>query len=146
MALKLVVTCNGAEVDWKELAQVYEKAPFAKRRPSDLKRAFEMSDYKCFAFDKSTGQLIGAVRATSDGVYYATVYDVVVHPDFQCQGVGTALMQAIIKKLARFEKIFLTAALGREKFYKKFGFLHHNTAMGLYRDANLYIENGILSE
>lgn len=45
------------------------------------------------------GQLIGFARATSDGVFNATVWDVAVLPSWQRGGLGRALMERIVKAL-----------------------------------------------
>jgi len=47
----------------------------------------------------SQRQLIGFARATSDHAFNATIWDVVVHPDFQGKGLGKALMKYMLKKL-----------------------------------------------
>ncbi len=37
-------------------------------------------------------RLVGAARLVGDGIYNLVLYDMVVHPDFRRQGVGTALL------------------------------------------------------
>ena len=37
-------------------------------------------------------RFVGAARLVGDGIYNLVVYDMVVHPDFRRQGVGTALL------------------------------------------------------
>ncbi len=37
-------------------------------------------------------RLVGAARLIGDGIYNLVLYDMVVHPDFRRQGVGTALL------------------------------------------------------
>ena len=44
-------------------------------------------------------RLVGFSRATSDHAFNATIWDVVVHPDFQGRGLGKELMRQLIKKL-----------------------------------------------
>jgi ribosomal protein S18 acetylase RimI-like enzyme len=44
-------------------------------------------------------RLIGFARATSDHAFNATIWDVVIHPDFQGKGLGKGLMKYMIKKL-----------------------------------------------
>lgn len=88
-----------------------------------------------------------APRATSDGVYYATVFDVVVACEHQGAGIGRRLMAALLAELP-FDKIFLTSVFGKEGFYAKFGFLKQNNAMGRYGPASRAqaVARGILSE
>jgi GNAT superfamily N-acetyltransferase len=71
------------------------------------------------------GNLIGFARATGDGVFNATIWDVVVHPDHQGIGVGQLIMRGLLKELdnAKILLITLLAEPGQERFYKKFGFI-----------------------
>lgn len=132
-------------IDWHRLADIYERAPLARRAPCDLERAFRNSYLACFAF--RDGELVGAARVNSEGVYYATIVDVAVAPEHQRQGVGRAMMGALLARLPM-EKIYLTAIPGKERFYRRFGFLRQTNAMGLYigRSRDQAIANGVLTE
>lgn len=74
------------------------------------------------------GKVIGLARIISDGGYVTVIYDVIVHPEYQKQGIGTRLMQkvmdSVIEELEEGENqmISLFAAKGKEPFYLKFGF------------------------
>ena len=116
-------------VDWQALADLIENAPLTRRDPADLRRAFANSYAVCFAF--SGGQIVGTARAMSDGVYYATVLDVCVHPDHQGRGIGRLVVGKLLERLPS-HKVFLTSVPGKEGFYKKLGFLRQTNAMGLY--------------
>lgn len=116
-------------IDWLYLADVYERAPLGRRDPADLERAFRNSYLVCFA--RRGGRVVGAARVNSDGVYYATIVDVVVDPDCQGHGIGRAMMEALLARLPM-GKIFLTSVKGKEGFYRKFGFLAQTNAMALY--------------
>ena len=69
--------------------------------------------------------LIGFARATSDHAFNATIWDVVVHPDFQGQGLGRTLMDQIIQQLryADITTITLFADPQVIAFYKNLGFI-----------------------
>ena len=115
--------------DWKRLADIMARAPLAVRAPGDLARAYANSFAAAFAWHGDT--LIGGARAVSDGVFYATIYDVVVDPDWQGVGAGRRLVADLLDRLP-FDKIFLTAAPGKQGFYEKLGFLRQTNAMGWY--------------
>ena len=72
---------------------------------------------------------IGMARVISDGGYVAYIADVVVHPDYQGQGIGRALMEQVMKFIDslieedHFMYSCLLAAKGKEEFYNKFGFI-----------------------
>lgn len=132
-------------IDWSALADMYARAPLCQRDPADLERAFRNSYLVCFA--RRGGKVVGAARANSDGVYYATVVDVAVDPDFQGMGVGRAMMQALLGRLP-VRKTYLTAVKGKEGFYRKLGFLPQTNAMGLYAEPpqTAALESGALVE
>ncbi|GIL48865.1 hypothetical protein Vafri_5293 [Volvox africanus] len=46
-------------------------------------------------------QLIGLARATSDHAFNATIWDVLVDPEFQGQGLGKALVEQMVRSLLR---------------------------------------------
>ncbi|HJT19726.1 MAG TPA: GNAT family N-acetyltransferase [Nitrospira sp.] len=138
----IILTDDLQHVDWTALARVFELAPLGIRHPDDLRKAFQRSYLSVFAFDN--GKLVGAARVVSDGVYYATIFDVVVLPSYQRKGIGTAMMKALLNNMT-FEKIFLTSVPGKEVFYRKLGFYKHHTAMALYAEPEPYVKIGILS-
>lgn len=115
---------------WRRLAEIMAAAPLAVRAPAALARAHAASYATVYAWHGDL--LIGSARAVSDGIYYATIYDVVVDPAWQGKGVGRRLVQDLIERLPA-EKIFLTSVPGKQGFYAKLGFLRQTNAMGWYR-------------
>ena len=129
-------------VDWTELAEVYRLAPLGGYDDLEkLRCAYKKSDVCCFAYYEA--QLVAAVRALSDGEYYAFVCEIVVLPEFQRKGIGTHLMNAVIEKLSA-KKVLLACVIGQEGFYRKLGFLKHKSVMALYPNVEGYKEIGIL--
>ncbi|UUX33196.1 GNAT family N-acetyltransferase [Fundicoccus culcitae] len=53
-------------------------------------------------------QLVGLVRVVGDGGFVAYIQDVLVHPTYQRQGIGSQLMQLIFKEVAYARQIILT--------------------------------------
>lgn len=72
--------------------------------------------------------VIGMARIVGDGGFYHFIQDVIVHPDYQGNGVGKALMDQCINKIKSSvppDASVLVGAMadkGREKFYERFGF------------------------
>ncbi|MBT5569906.1 MAG: GNAT family N-acetyltransferase [Alphaproteobacteria bacterium] len=130
-------------IDWWRLANIMADAHLFDSKPFDIARAFHGSYAAVFAFKGDL--LVGAARATSDGVFYASVFDVVVAPDHQRNGVGRLIMEGLLVKLP-FDRIFLTSVFGKEPFYSKFGFLEQTNAMGCYSGDALKsaIQRGVL--
>lgn len=69
-------------------------------------------------------QLIGLARATSDHAFNATIWDVLVDPDYQGQGLGKALVEHMVRSLLRRDitNITLFADAKVVDFYKQLGF------------------------
>jgi ribosomal protein S18 acetylase RimI-like enzyme len=67
--------------------------------------------------------LIGFARATSDGIYRATIWDVVIHPDYRSAGLGRQLVQTLLSHphLNRVERIYLMTT-HHQTFYERIGF------------------------
>ena len=77
--------------------------------------------YIC-CFDDS--KIVGFLDVVSNRVTDSYIQDVIVHPSYQKQGIGTHMMEMAIKKLKE-DKIYAISILFDEKlteFYKKFGF------------------------
>lgn len=128
-------------IDWKMIAEIFEKAPLGTREPEKLARAAENSELVCFA--KDGDKFVGFARAISDWEYQAAIYDLCVLPDYQSKGVGKMIMTALKEKLGPLS-IILYAVPGKEGFYKKLGFVPMLTAMGIFKDEAGMIERGYL--
>jgi len=83
---------------------------------------------------------VGMARVVSDGGYVAYIADVIVLPEYQGQGIGRTMMgQAMAHIRGQLQpgwriQAALTAAVGKEPFYEKFGFMARNgenTGMGM---------------
>ena len=79
---------------------------------------------------KCDGKTISMARAVGDGGYHLLIVDVIVHPDFQGQGIGKEMLSQLINfvKNGYVEKgettmVSLLSAKGKEPFYEKLGFM-----------------------
>ena len=68
-------------------------------------------------------RMIGFGRATSDGIYRAVLWDIVVAEDLQGFGLGRQVVQALLqsKSIRKVEKIYLMTTES-SNFYKQVGF------------------------
>lgn len=93
-----------------------------------------------------SGRLVGMARVVGDGGYIVYIADVIVLPECQRSGIGTALMEQVMRSirgnLLPGERVFvnLMAAAGKEPFYKRFGFTERpsgalGAGMSLYMDG-----------
>ena len=91
-------------------------------RPDVLRKGFENS-LLCLAAYESD-RMIGLVRAVGDGQTVVLVQDILVHPAYQRQGVGTRLMDAMLKRFPNVRQIqLLTDDTPKTvSFYESLGF------------------------
>lgn len=87
---------------------------------SDVSNALDSSSFIVSIRDDS-GMLIACGRALSDGMFFTTIPDLFVLPEFQKKGFGTLIMQKIIEKYSH-TKIFFGSQPGNERFFEKLGF------------------------
>jgi GNAT superfamily N-acetyltransferase len=75
--------------------------------------------------------IIGSGRVIGDGGLCFYIQDIMVHPDYQKQGHGTAIMERIMvyvrKHMYRGGFVGLMAAKGVEDFYVRYGFMKRPT-------------------
>jgi len=102
-----------------------------------LSVAISNSDPVISVWDET--KLIGFARATSDGIYRANIWDVVIHPDYRQLGLGTKLVESILShpRLNQVEKVYLMTT-HQEHFYQKIGFSpNETTTMVIENRSNL---------
>ena len=131
-----------AGIDWQALSELYRIAPLGEKSPDDLAVCFTNSMFRCFVFDHE--RLIGAGRAVADGVDCSYLCDVAVHPHYQGQGIGKAIIGRLRDASASHRKIILYANPGKEGFYRKLGFLPMKTAMAIFRNRDHAIRTGLV--
>ena len=91
-------------------------------QPESLKRGFENSMLVLAAYEGD--QLLGIIRAVGDGHTIVFVQDILVYPDYQRKGIGSALLKAILERYSHVRQIQL-ATDNTEKtkaFYRSMGF------------------------
>lgn len=124
-----------ADIDLHQLQALLNKSAFwaVDRQIEDLQIALDRSEPVVSAWDDA--KLIGFARATSDGIYRATIWDVVIDCDYQRLGLGRKLVETTLghPSMQRVERIYLTTT-HQQSFYERLGFLaNHSTTMILDR-------------
>ena len=115
------------DIDLYELEELCDAVGWSRRPLRKVKKALQCS-FLVTSMWEVRGQkkrLIGFARATSDHAFNATIWDVVVHPDFQGKGLGKSLMNYTIQKLRRedISNITLFADPQVVEFYRRLGFI-----------------------
>lgn len=92
---------------------------------NQMQQALDNSLYTIVAVENN--QSVGMGRLIGDGMYFLIV-DVVVHPVFQKCGIGTNIMNMLLKYVEKKtptggrSSVQLVAEKGKEPFYEKLGF------------------------
>ncbi len=120
---------EGYPVEPEDLQALFEHAPWARGRTvKEIRIMLENTDYHFSAWDGQ--RLVGFARVLTDRIYRATLWDVVVHPDYQKRGVGEELMNRVLSHpvLSRVDKFWLNTR-DKSRFYEKFGFVRSDQGM-----------------
>lgn len=123
-----------SEIDLNQLQALFELGAFwAKDRTvEDLSIAIANSEPVVSVWDGQ--RMIGFARATSDGIYRANIWDVVIHPDYRGAGLGRKLVQTVLShpRMNRVERVYLMTT-HQQSFYERIGFeCNSSTTMVLY--------------
>jgi len=89
--------------------------------PHDLAKALISSWYMVSVYDE--GRLVGFGRVVADTIH-AMIYDLIVEPDHQRQGIGGEILDRLVKRCqeAHIRDIQLFCATGKREFYERHGF------------------------
>ena len=91
-------------------------------RPEMLRKDYENSLCTLAAYE--VDRLVGIIRCVGDGYSVVLIQDILVLPECQRRGIGTALMQSVLKQYGQVYQIQLTTD-NTEKtkaFYRAQGF------------------------
>jgi ribosomal protein S18 acetylase RimI-like enzyme len=117
----------------EEYNQLRERVGWSTYEREVIERSLPNSLYcVCASMDNKA---IGMARVIGDGGLTYYILDVIVIPEFQGQGIGTAMMDKVMAFIrAHASKntiIALMAATGKENFYEHYGFVRRpNDKMG----------------
>ena len=91
--------------------------------PVSLKAGFENSLLTLVAYDGD--MLIGVIRTVGDGQTIVYVQDIIVLPEYQRRGIGTALVKAILTHFQSVRQIVLSTDNTSKTiaFYESLGFV-----------------------
>ena len=109
-----------------EILPLYESVgwSFYCKHPDVLEQAFAGS--LCILAAYEDDRPVGLIRSVGDGHTILFIQDLLIYPEYQRRGIGTALMKAMLDRYAHVYQIEL-ATDNTEKtiaFYRSFGF--HN--------------------
>ncbi|HET7235652.1 MAG TPA: GNAT family N-acetyltransferase [Actinomycetota bacterium] len=80
------------------------------------------------------GRLVGLVRVLDDGAVYASIWDMMVAPELQRQGVGRALFDRVMEQVGGRNLVSLVATPAGRELYRSAGFSEESLgAVGMFR-------------
>ena len=109
-----------------EILPLYESVGwvFYCKHPDIVAQAYANS--LCILAAYEDEKLVGLIRCVGDGHTILFIQDLLVYPEYQRRGIGTALMKAVLEKYSHVYQIELATDNTAKTiaFYKSFGF--HN--------------------
>ena len=110
------------DFDPAHLVRLYSHAAWASGRSvEDVREMLSHTDLALSVWDGL--RLVGFGRVLTDYVYRASIWGVIVDPDYQGQDIGTQIMQRILQHpdLKQVE-LFWLCTRDKQTFYEKLGF------------------------
>lgn len=113
-----------------QVIALYKSSTLGARRPVDKPDVFQgmiaNANIVITAWDKE--KLVGITRALSDLVYVTYLADLVVHENYQQQGIGKQLIDLTQAQAAPDCMLVLLSAPQANDYYPKLGFTHNPRA------------------
>jgi N-acetylglutamate synthase-like GNAT family acetyltransferase len=134
---QILFCADKTKVDFDQLEELLRIGTFwaQNRRREDLEIAIDNSNPIITVWDNQN--LIGFTRATSDCIYRAAIWDVVIHPNYRGCGLGRKLVETVLThpRINRVERVYLMTT-HQQKFYERIGFqTNSNTTMVLNNEV-----------
>lgn len=108
-------------IETEEVLDLYRANGWSSaEKPVELLAALRSSHALVTA--RISGRLVGLGNALSDGHLVVYFPHMLVHPDFQRQGIGRGMMEALLGNYQGFHQLMLTADGHAIDFYRSLGF------------------------
>ena len=119
-----MIICEYKQYIEQEILHLYASVGWTAYtdHPELLRKGFENSMLTLAAYEGN--QLLGIIRAVGDGHTIVFVQDILVFPEHQRKGIGSALLQAILDRYSHVRQIELVTDNTPKTiaFYKSMGF------------------------
>lgn len=115
-------------VELSELVDLYESVGWTAYTENPSILAGVIDGARHYIVARFEGRLVGLVRVVGDGVYIAYIQDLLVHKDYQGQGIGRQLMLLILEEVSYAKQILLTTEdkTLTKRFYESLGMTNYH--------------------
>jgi len=117
---------RNAKIDVNELNDLLSTIGWGLSPIEKLENSLKLTWCWITARDESN-KLVGFVQILSDGIKHAYILRLLVHKDYQGQGIGTKIVENLMELLKenKLNPVLITKP-AEEAFYSKFGFAREN--------------------
>ena len=98
--------------------------------PDKLFRAINGSGWLLSAWDNDN--LVGFINCIDDGCMTCFLVFLIVHPNYQGKGIGSALLQKMKEHYKSYNRIMITTETDNIEFYSKFDFKRNDDDVAMY--------------
>ena len=116
----------------EEFNYLYDAVGWGSYDEKVSEKALANTMYSVSVYDDD--KIIGYGRIIGDGICFLYIHDVMVIPKYQNKKIGSQIMNKLLEKVNQIKienpyvRVYLGASKGKEKFYKKFGFITREDA------------------
>jgi len=123
--MQMTILYESGLPDSQEFFDLFETTGWNQAKPiqqDQIYTAISHSWYTVSAYKDD--RLVGFGRVISDGIYHALIVEMIVHPKFQRQEIGSQILCKLVQRCreAGIQQIQLFCARGKSGFYQKHGF------------------------
>lgn len=115
------IVSGRAQLTAEEVIDLYDASGWGRRSdylPESIGKA--LANTQILIQARLNHRLVGLLRAFSDGVLTTHLSEILVHPAFRGQGVGTALMRALLSQHP-ITALYVDSFPENQRFFEKFG-------------------------
>lgn len=120
--MQIKIIDNKKHFKEKELQELFASCGWeSSNQPELLVKAFFNSSNVVCAYNNE--KLVGIARSMDDGFWSSNIDCLLVHKDYQGQGIGTKIINTLIRKLSKVK--YINVCPDKKKnvnFYKRLGF------------------------
>ena len=136
------------KVSVADFIELHKAAAWKVLSAKEIKRSLKNSNFLVSSIED--GKAVGMARIVGDNATHGLLCDVIVHPDYQHKGIGTAMVKYLMDRVQEFANkhdqyiVELLPTPGNREFYQKCGFKYLPDKMdGCYnwfKNQNIYKE------